>query len=86
MNENNYYFVHKYDANGNNVNDYNNKPINYLEIRTFYDANLILVGLTYGFDKESKLYYIDPLQDYHEYSKYKNKQPNIFNTFIENNN
>ena len=31
-----------------NVNDYNNKPINYLEIGTFYGANIISVGLTYG--------------------------------------
>lgn len=67
-----------------NVNEYNDKQINYLEIGTFYGANLISVGLTYGLDKESKLYCIDPWQDYEEYSEYKNEQPHIYNTFIEN--
>lgn len=67
-----------------NVNDYNNKPINYLEIGTFYGANLISVGLTYGLHNESKLYCIDPWQDYDEYNEYKNEQPHIYNTFIEN--
>ena len=67
-----------------NINDYNNKPINYLEIGTFYGANIISVGLTYGLHKESKLYCIDPWEDYNEYSEYKNQQPQIYNTFIEN--
>jgi predicted O-methyltransferase YrrM len=67
-----------------NVNDYNNKPINYLEIGTFYGANIISVGLTYGLHTESKLYCIDPWEDYNEYDEYKNQQPQIYNTFTEN--
>lgn len=67
-----------------NVNDYNNKPINYLEIGTFYGANLISVGLTYCLHENSKLYCIDPWEDYDEYYEYKNQQPHIYNTFIEN--
>jgi len=67
-----------------NVDDYNNKPINYLEIGAFYGANIISVGLTYGLHKESKLYCIDPWEDYDEYTEYKNQQPHIYNTFIEN--
>lgn len=67
-----------------NVNNYNDKPINYLEIGTFYGGNIIAVGLTYGLHKESKLYCIDPWEDYDEYDEYKNEQPHIYNTFIEN--
>ena len=43
-----------------NVNDYKDKPINYLEIGAFYGANIISVGLTYGLHNESKLFCIDP--------------------------
>ena len=70
-----------------NINDYKDKPINYLEIGTFYGANIISVGLTYCLHKDSKLYCIDPWEDYDEYDEYdeyKNKQPYIYNTFIEN--
>jgi predicted O-methyltransferase YrrM len=67
-----------------NVNDYNNKPINYLEIGTFYGANIISVGLTYGLHTESRLHCIDPWEDYNEYNEYKNEQPQIYNTFTEN--
>ena len=37
-----------------------------------------------GADKESKLYCIDPWDDYNEYVEYKNEQPQIYDTFIEN--
>lgn len=67
-----------------NVNDYKNKPINYLEIGTFYGANIISVGLTYGLHAESKLYCIDPWEDYNEYDEYKNQQQQIYNIFTEN--
>jgi predicted O-methyltransferase YrrM len=67
-----------------NVNDYKDKPINYLEIGAFYGANIISVGLTYGLHNESKLYCIDPWEDYNEYPEYKNEQPQIYETFNEN--
>jgi predicted O-methyltransferase YrrM len=67
-----------------NLNDYKNKPINYLEIGAFYGANLLSVAESYGLHSDSKLYCIDPWEDYDEYSEYKNEQPNIYNTFIEN--
>ena len=66
------------------VNNYYNKQINYLEIGTFYGANLISVGLTYGLHKDSKLYCIDPWEDYDEYDEYKNIQSSIYNAFITN--
>ena len=67
-----------------NLNDYKDKPINYLEIGVFYGANIISVAMTYGLHKESKLYCIDPWEDYNEYVEYKNEQPQIYDTFIEN--
>jgi predicted O-methyltransferase YrrM len=67
-----------------NVNDYKDKPINYLEIGAFYGANIISVGLSYGLHNESKLFCIDPWEDYNEYNEYKNEQPHIYETFNEN--
>jgi len=67
-----------------NVNNYKTEPINYLEIGAFYGANLISVAKTYGLHSDSKLYCIDPWEDYMEYPEYKNEQTNIYNTFIKN--
>jgi predicted O-methyltransferase YrrM len=66
------------------INSYYNKPINYLEIGTFYGANLLSVAKTYGLHKDSKLYCIDPWEDYDEYPEYKNQQTSIYNLFINN--
>jgi len=60
------------------------KKIKYLEIGTFYGANIITVGLTYGSHPESKLYCIDPWEDYNDYPEYQKKQENIYNTFLRN--
>lgn len=67
-----------------NMNDYKDKPINYLEIGTFYGANLLSVANSYGLHNDSKLYCIDPWEDYDEYPEYKNEQPSIYNAFINN--
>ena len=67
-----------------NVNDYKDKPINYLEIGTYYGANLLYCGKTYGLHKDSKLYCIDPWEDYEEYPEYKNEQPQIYEGFMKN--
>lgn len=66
------------------ANEYCNKPINYLEIGTFYGANLFSVAQTYGSHGESKLYCIDPWEDYDDYPEYKNEQSTIFDTFMRN--
>ena len=66
------------------VNDYKNKQINYLEIGTFYGANLLSVANTYGIHNDSKLYCIDPWEDYNDYPEYKEKQSTIYETFIGN--
>jgi hypothetical protein len=67
-----------------NVNDYKDKPINYLEIGAFYGANILSVAETYGLHHDSNLYCIDPWQDYSEYPEYKNQQSAIYAGFIEN--
>lgn len=67
-----------------NLDDYKNKPINYLEIGVFYGANLLSVAQTYAFHKDSKLYGIDPWEDYDDYIEYKGKQDNVYKTFLNN--
>jgi predicted O-methyltransferase YrrM len=60
------------------------KPVNYLEIGAFYGANLLSFERTYGAHPESKLYCIDPWEDYEEYPEYKTEQPKIYDTFTQN--
>jgi len=66
------------------LDDYKNRPINYLEIGTLYGANLLSVAETYGSHPESKLYCIDPWEDYNEYPEYKDQQPSIYQSFLKN--
>ena len=60
------------------------KSINYLEIGTFYGANIISVAESYGSHPDSRMYCIDPWEDYSEYPEYKGEQPTIYNAFITN--
>ena len=55
-----------------NVNDFNNKPIKYLEIGTFYGANIISVAKSYGLHNDSKLYCIDPWDNQSRLFEYRN--------------
>ena len=66
------------------INNYKDKQINYLEIGTFYGANILSVANTYGLHNDSRLYCIDPWEDYNDYSEYKNQQSTIYNSFINN--
>lgn len=59
---------------------YKSIPIRYLEIGAFYGANLISVDKTYGSHPESKLYCIDPWEDYADYPEYKNKLASTINS------
>ena len=67
-----------------NINDYENKAINYLEIGAFYGANILSVANSYRRHIDSKLYCIDPWKDYEDYPEYKNEQPKIYDTFMTN--
>ena len=66
------------------IQKYKNMKINYLEIGTFYGANILSVANTYGLHNDSKLFCIDPWEDYNDYPEYKNQQPIIYNSFINN--
>lgn len=66
------------------INNFKDRQINYLEIGAFYGANILSVGETYGLHNDSKLYCIDPWEDYNDYPEYKNEQSTIYNTFINN--
>ena len=65
------------------VNKFKNVAINYLEIGVFYGANLLSVADTYCLHINSKLYCIDPWEDYDEYPE-KYSHNNIYNMFLEN--
>lgn len=66
------------------VDEYKDRPINYLEIGVFYGANLLSVANTYGLHPDSKLYGVDPWEDYYEYPEYKEQQLKIYDSFITN--
>ena len=66
------------------VDEFNNRAIKYLEIGSFYGANIISVAENYGSHYESELFCIDPYVDYNEYSEYKGKQENIYTSFLKN--
>jgi predicted O-methyltransferase YrrM len=67
-----------------NITHYKNRPINYLEIGTFYGANILSVAISYGLHKNSKLYCVDPWEDYDNYPEYKDKQNVIYTSFLNN--
>jgi len=67
-----------------NLNEYKDRPIKYLEIGVFYGANLLSVANSYGLHPDSKLYCIDPWEDYDEYPEYKNRQSTIYEAFMNN--
>lgn len=66
------------------LDDYKNRPINYLEIGTFYGANLISVANSYASHPDSKMHCIDPWEDYEDYPEYKQKQVSIYQSFLNN--
>jgi predicted O-methyltransferase YrrM len=67
-----------------NIDAFTNRPISYLEIGTFYGANVLSVAQTYGLHPDSKLYCVDPYEDYERYPEYKGQQNTIYETFLSN--
>ncbi len=67
-----------------NLDEFQNRPIRYLEIGAFFGANLLSVANTYGKHAESKLYCVDPWEDYNDYPEYKGRQESTYSTFLEN--
>jgi predicted O-methyltransferase YrrM len=64
------------------INDYN-KPMKYLEIGIYYGGNILSVANTYGKHEDSKLYCIDPWENYDDYPELRPYE-NIYNTFLNN--
>ena len=64
--------------------EFENKPVNYLEIGTFYGANVIDFVSFYGKNDSTMCYCIDPWIDYDDYCEYKGEQDKIYNGFIKN--
>lgn len=63
---------------------FQNKEINYLEIGAFYGANILSVERIFANNPGSKLYCIDPWEDYNEYPEYKGQQISIYDSFVKN--
>jgi predicted O-methyltransferase YrrM len=61
-----------------------NGPINYLEVGVLHGANLLQIAETYAKHPDSKMYCIDPWQDYIEYNEYKGLQNKSWDTFNSN--
>jgi predicted O-methyltransferase YrrM len=59
-------------------------PIDYLEIGVADGGNAIHVANTYCKHPDSKIYCVDPWEDYDEYSEYKGDQDIGWNTFQTN--
>jgi len=66
------------------IDEYKDRPINYLEIGAFHGANAISVAYSYASHPESKLHLIDPWEDYSEYAEYKGEQEENYKKFIHN--
>jgi len=66
------------------LNAFYGRPIYYLEIGTFYGANLFHVAETYAAHPQSILFCVDPWADYDDYDEYKNQQSSIYSTFTRN--
>ena len=61
--------------------EFEEKPIKYLEIGAFLGLNLYSVWKSYGKHPESKLYCVDPWEDYSDYDEYKTEQESNFAKF-----
>jgi predicted O-methyltransferase YrrM len=61
-----------------------NRPINYLEIGVHAGVNALSVNTLYAAHPQSKLYCIDPWEDYDEYREYKGIQETVYSQFTRN--
>jgi len=63
------------------LDEFINRPINYLEIGAFCGANVITISQLYASHKDSKITVIDPWCDYDDYDEYKNEISSIYKIF-----
>lgn len=66
------------------VKDFAIRPIHYLEIGAYHGHNLITVGHTYANHPESKLFCVDPWENYEEYPETNPEIETTFQTFSTN--
>lgn len=63
------------------LDEFINRPINYLEIGAFCGANVITMSQSYASHKDSKITVIDPWCDYDSYDEYKDSISYIYELF-----
>ena len=66
------------------LGSFQSRPIRYVEIGTFYGANLISVAQSYALHPQSELHAIDIWADCPDYSEYKGKGDEIYAAFLKN--
>jgi hypothetical protein len=64
--------------------EFNTRPIRYLEIGVHKGCNAKSVALTYALHKDSRIYCVDPWQDYKDFSQYRGRQAFLFSVFSAN--
>lgn len=67
-----------------NVDEYSQKPINFLEIGTFYGENVFSVAKSYALHNDSRIYCVDHWEDYSDYPDYKSRESTIYSEFLYN--
>ena len=66
------------------LDEFKDRPIKYLEIGVRHGGNVISVDRSYGQHPKSKLYCIDPWQDYDDYSERQWNQSESYQQFRKN--
>ena len=67
-----------------NIDDYKNRGFKYLEIGAYNGANILSFATSYGVHEDTKLYCIDPWEDYEDYPEYGQEQTNNYERYMKN--
>jgi len=67
-----------------NIDDYKNRGFKYLEIGAYKGANVLSFATSYGVHKDTKMYCIDPWEDYEDYPEYGQEQTGNYETYMKN--
>lgn len=66
------------------IDDYKNRSFKYLEIGAYKGANVLSFATSYGVHEDTKMYCIDPWEDYEDYPEYGQEQTSNYDTYMKN--